>query len=360
MGSSSSTPKKIPSFLSSPEGTEEKDKEPHPADTYAMLYSEALGFAEILKKGTNGTSETSVSNSDHDDFNEEKDSRCGSANADVVDRAAVHELLHELHDLADIGNLIRRPPRRVARKPYTECQVCYNEFDEMTDEMPVTMSVCKHTTTCVPCFNKYVELRVKDKDVVPWIPCPAESCSHPIHARDLAANVDLAPLVDLCVHFIEKQLARHPEWVSCKAEQCPYGFVIHNTGTTSSEVCRVCGLKQDVNREKPELDGEFKRMIEEGKMRDCPKCGEYTIKEYGICNVIECAKCGIWWNWRTRDTGTNSRQLKAKARSNGTLWGKGELRYQMDLQRNDPQAFKALLERNGVKYDPNYVRGSGM
>lgn len=33
-------------------------------------------------------------------------------------------------------------------------------------------------------------------------------------------------------------------------------------------------------------------------------------------------------------------------------WEPGELRYQQNLQRKDPAAFKALLERNGIKYDP--------
>jgi len=35
----------------------------------------------------------------------------------------------------------------------------------------------------------------------------------------------------------------------------------------------------------------------------------------------------------------------------------GELSYQQDLQRRNPKEFQALLERNGIKYDPNYVRG---
>ena len=35
----------------------------------------------------------------------------------------------------------------------------------------------------------------------------------------------------------------------------------------------------------------------------------------------------------------------------------GELRYQQELERSNPQEFKALLERNGIQYNPNYVRG---
>lgn len=39
------------------------------------------------------------------------------------------------------------------------------------------------------------------------------------------------------------------------------------------------------------------------------------------------------------------------------LFLSGELRFQQDLERNNPKAFRALLERNGVEYNPNYVRG---
>ncbi|CAF4296214.1 unnamed protein product, partial [Adineta steineri] len=75
-----------------------------------------------------------------------------------------------------------------------------------------------------------------------------------------------------------------------------------------------------------------------------------TLKEKGLCNVIECAKCGVWWNWRTREQGHSEKDLKQKARMNGTLW-------EPDLERRNPEEFKALLERNGIKYNPNYVRG---
>ena len=115
-------------------------------------------------------------------------------------------------------------------------------------------------------------------------------------------------------------------------------------------------------------------MIEAGQLRECPTCRHLTLKEKGLCNVIECAKCGIWWNWRTREQGHNGKDLKQRARRNGTLWEPGtkmnnifelrtffmflgELWYQQNLERTNPAEFRALLERNGIKYDPNYIRG---
>jgi hypothetical protein len=118
----------------------------------------------------------------------------------------------------------------------------------------------------------------------------------------------------------------------------------------------------------------FKQMIQSGELRECPTCRLLTLKEKGLCNVIECAKCGIWWNWRTKEQGHDGKHLKQRARMNGTLWEPGinyyksfvlfvkclflgELSYQQDLQRRNPTEFISLLERNGIKYNPNYVRG---
>jgi hypothetical protein len=79
---------------------------------------------------------------------------------------------------------------------------------------------------------------------------------------------------------------------------------------------------------------------------------------HGICNVINCEQCGVWWNWRSGETGRSSKELKDKARARGTLWEPGELSFQQNLQQSDPAAFKSLLERNGMAFDPNYRRGS--
>lgn len=59
----------------------------------------------------------------------------------------------------------------------------------------------------------------------------------------------------------------------------------------------------------------------------------------------------------TKETGRSAQELKNKARMAGTLWLPGELQYQLELERKNPEEFKKLLERNGQKYDPNYRRG---
>jgi hypothetical protein len=87
-------------------------------------------------------------------------------------------------------------------------------------------------------------------------------------------------------------------------------------------------------------------------------CKLLTLKEKGLCNIIQCSKCGIVWNWRTKETGKTINELKQRARNNGSLWEPGELHFQQKLQRDNPKEFKALLERNGIQYDPSYVRGS--
>jgi len=116
-------------------------------------------------------------------------------------------------------------------------------------------------------------------------------------------------------------------------------------------------IKKNTLKRKAEFDEGFKEMLKQGKIRMCPKCDYPHMKDYGLCNVLQCGKCKMWWNWRTRDMATTSKDLKAQARAHGTLWEAGELEYQQKLQRDNPEAFKALLESNGVKYNPNYVRG---
>eukprot|EP00937_MAST-01D_sp_MAST-1D-sp2_P003292 g3292.t1 len=143
--------------------------------------------------------------------------------------------------------------------------------------------------------------------------------------------------------------------------RCPGGFFVGAPGMAEGAraACACCGTAATLRQPAGgSSDEELSKMVAAGTMRGCPACRAMAFKEKGVCNVINCAQCGIWWNWRTLETGRSSRELKDRARASGTLWEPGELAFQQKLQRTDLPAFKALLERNGVRYDPRYVRGT--
>ena len=142
---------------------------------------------------------------------------------------------------------------------------------------------------------------------------------------------------------------------------CKFGFIATTANEGRTVSCKVCTQSQTIERRVyPEDDDEgLQKMLAEGTMKRCPRCALLTMKEYGVCNVIDYEQCRIWWNWATMETGRDSKVLKSRSRQLGTLWGPGELAFQQNLKRTNPAAFRALLERNGVEYNPNYIRGTG-
>jgi len=256
------------------------------------------------------------------------------------------------------------------------CNICFSAA-------PVATTACGHCSCCQDCLGHHIRIRVRDGEVLPWIPCPAIGCFVPLAPQDLvaaaapataetsdeavvgmdvdaAAGFTLHDLMHFPLVFLSKQLVRLPEWAPCTGPGnfCPGGFLVASEIEGSTLPCPVCETRQAVRRRKEEVDEHLESMIQDGTIRSCPKCEFLTMKEFGICNVINCEQCGIWWNWRTRNTGRSSAELKNKARQGGSLWEPGELAFQRNLQQSDPSAFKDLLERNGIRYDPSYRRGT--
>jgi len=238
----------------------------------------------------------------------------------------------------------------------------------------VTNVNCGHSIICTDCFRQYIKIKIRDKEILPWVTCADADCKVPLHPRDiLSCGISVDELYQFLGTFFIKHLAREPQWIECKTAKCNYGFWLEEAELKTLEkkneerkgsgkkedTCPVCNKKQYVEPRKEELDDEAKKWLAEGKLRDCPRCHIYTMKEFGLCNIIECIKCGIWWNWRTRETARTSRELKDRARGNHTLWEPGELEYQMKLESSNPEAFRALLERAGIKWKPGYQRGGG-
>lgn len=243
----------------------------------------------------------------------------------------------------------------------TTCTILCEDFDEGEFKAMELNGSCGHRTTCKSCIKLHVESQINSKeDIVPWVVCPAVDCAAQIPLNIiLESKVSNEHLYNLAITILSTQLIRNTNFIPCDNSNCVFGFLEFKTFEGEKEVeCEVCYTVQKIKREASTDEG-FAEMVKQGKVRMCPACQHPAMKDKGICNVLQCTKCYIWWNWATKDTAKRSRALKEKARKTGTLWESGELEYQRNLQKTNIDEFVALLKRNGIEYDPNYVRGSG-
>ena len=219
-----------------------------------------------------------------------------------------------------------------------QCEVCYETVkpvDVTTDvkdgqdgQHSLVVPGCGHNAVCTVCLCSYLTSRITSSDVAAWIPCPHPDCSQPLPPVVLCFPSLLPPslLLLLLRVFLSKQLSRSTAFIPCSTSLCPFAFFSLSASSPQTVTCPLCEKEQKVQRGKQEeLDPAFARMIQDGTLRPCPACSHYTMKEkvgastrlsgsapcvsappltelcavclrrgvQGICNVIECAKCGV-------------------------------------------------------------------
>ena len=225
-----------------------------------------------------------------------------------------------------------------------ECQVCYCPFDQVLLRIlpfcPKCLQFkqkiymqnegkliemkrhCQHAMICKSCLIQHLQIKIKDDDITPWIMCPAQDCKAPICCDILLQFLDLPNLYQFAKGFVRKHLARNKHWIRCKTKMCEFGWMIldNDEDKVHKLKCLACRKRHSVCKNPIKSDDGFNELIKNGALRLCPKCSLPTMKDKGMCNVMHCGKCGIYWNWKTRETGTSSSQLKNRARMNGTLW----------------------------------------
>eukprot|EP01084_Bolivina_argentea_P267695 454492_1 len=247
----------------------------------------------------------------------------------------------------------------------TQCKVCYTDTNNDDTLQLISMNkYCSHCMICSDCFIQYLQITINDdENILPWLLCPAQDCKAPINIHLLFKYVCVENLYKFGKSFLYKHLQRSMYWMDCpdgNDMKCKYGWIMFENVNNKTLICDGCEYEHIIiDREEEKVkDNGFDELIAQGIMKECPQCNYPTMKDYGMCNVMHCGKCNVYWNWRTKDIGSSSNEVKQKARNNGTLWESGELAYQQNLQSNNLPEFVALLARNGIKYNPNYRRGS--
>ena len=207
---------------------------------------------------------------------------------------------------------------------------------------------CGHRVLCTTCMQMYLKQKIDDSEIFPWISCPAAGCDMRLSADHIFSGLgrDLSAAKKLAKSYLQKWIVRYPEWSECAGADCSFGFMVSNSMEGKRLHCGVCNKRQTVKRKVEERDEGLMKMIQDGTLRPCPKCDLLTLKEYGVCNVISCQQCSVVWHWRTRETARTSKELKAKARRNGTLWEPGGA-YQRTLQHTNKAEFIKLLSETG-------------
>jgi hypothetical protein len=229
------------------------------------------------------------------------------------------------------------------------CGVCGDHGCDLVVE-------CGHYA-CKACLKAWVQAQCERGIVPPWIRCPV-NCKSLLHPHNIRTSLDKHEINNLITTYLKKTVRGIQKFVPCCKKECVFGFIPRDD-KPYQDICMMCGTSQTVKQLDPVKDDKsVQELVKQGKLRECPRCKELAWKDFGMCNVMHCPKCGVYWNWRTREMGESSDQLKQRARNNGTMWEPGELESQRKLERTDPEAFKQLLERNGIKYDPNYIRGT--
>jgi len=274
-----------------------------------------------------------------------------------LDSSYVDQALQELFKACPVA---KKADDADAHKTLTTCMILLEDFDDGEHMQMEMTGGCQHAMCCKSCLRMYIQNLIEDgEDVIPWVVCPADSCTEYIPLDVfMAAEISTKHKFQFVTTVLGKKLLRNDNWIQCCNDNCLYGFAEYQTFEGKKDVtCEVCYTEQQISRDKGADEG-FYEMVKAGTIRLCPMCDHPHIKDKGMCNIMQCPKCSIWWNWDTKATAKRQAEMKAKARQSGTLWGKGELEYQRNLERNDPEGFKALLRKNGIIYDPNYRRGT--
>ncbi len=102
---------------------------------------------------------------------------------------------------------------------------------------------------CPDDFHQYLSVRIRDGDLLPWIPCPAEICSVPCHAKNIIDDGRLThgELLLFITNYMLKKLSRNENFITCI--QCEQGgFLQIGIPKKQEVICPICNHKQTIEK----------------------------------------------------------------------------------------------------------------
>jgi hypothetical protein len=102
---------------------------------------------------------------------------------------------------------------------------------------------------CPDDFHHYLSIRIRDGDLLPWIPCPAEICNVPCSAENIIEDGRLthSELLSFLIKYMLKKLSRNENFITCiHCEQG--GFLQIGPAIKQTVICQVCNYKQTIEK----------------------------------------------------------------------------------------------------------------
>ena len=244
-----------------------------------------------------------------------------------------------------------------------KCFGCLESFGGTVAPAHLSPEAGGNSAICLVCLQEHIKCKINEGEVTPWIRSPCYNFTNqPLTPGNVLLLLDATPSPNhrsehrkLIHNFIKvycRQIAQQhlkEDFLVCT--ECEFGLCKSQNPTIQH--CPNCSVELPTIV----IDDTMQKMLDNGSMRKSSCCGQLHHKQYGVCNVIQCQGCNMYFNWNSNDFGKDSKELKQKARDANTLWQPGEQEYQANLRATDEQAFIELLKSNGVDYDPNYVPG---
>ena len=92
-------------------------------------------------------------------------------------------------------------------------------------------------------------MRIRNGDILPWIPCPAEICCVPCDAINITEDGRLTyeQLLSFITTYMLKKLSRNENFITCI--HCEQGGFLQFDPPKKQEVtCLICNVKQTIEK----------------------------------------------------------------------------------------------------------------